>query len=174
MGDGRGDLQRVWHEWVGQTTSGKTILDVGAGIGLSKARLERDGANRVTTLDIERSMMGRVDLIADPRDLCGKWDVVTAFDVVEHVPDAEAFLRQLARLAVEAVIFTTPAWQAYPQPWHFRPEEVLALARLIGRPSRTAIRYKDGERDEILEVPEETFLSDARAYALGVAVEVKP
>jgi hypothetical protein len=173
MGDGRADTQRAWHEWAGRTLEGKSILDVGAGVGLSKSRLGRGGVNRVTTQDVERSLMGKVDVIADLRDVRGRWDVVTAFDVVEHVPDAKSFLGKLAELASESVLFTTPARRLYPHPWHFGPEEVLAMARAIGRPRTLALRHKAGERDEIVTVDELTFQGDERAYALGVIVDVR-
>lgn len=170
MGDGRGDFQRVWHEHAGRIFDDKSILDVGSAIGSCKPRLAHGGRNRVTTQDIERSMMLNVDMVRDVRDIEGKWDIVTTFDVVEHAPDARAFLRELRRLAREGVLFTTPAKLLYCQPWHFTPAEIEELAGEVGTIDRWMARYREGERDEILEVSAEVFREDPTIYAHGVYV----
>ncbi len=75
-------------------------------MGLSKDRLAA-GGNHVTTHDIAPGLpvdlSGRLGDIAD-----GTFDVVTAFDVLEHVDDDEAFLAELVRIARTAVVITTP------------------------------------------------------------------
>ena len=170
MGDGRGDFQRAWHEHAGRMFSRKTILDVGAAIGLSRERLANGGQNVVTTQDIGRSLMLSVDVICEIGKMRGAWDVVTAFDVVEHAPDAAAFLADLVRLALEGVLLTTPNHALYPHPWHFTAAEVegLAVACLPTVALRWFARYHEGERDEIVEVPRETFHEDATIYAFGI------
>lgn len=174
MGDGRGDSQRAWHEFAGLHFDGVSILDVGAGIGLSRERLARGGRNRVTTLDIERTRMGAVDIICDPRDLEGRWDVVTSFDVIEHVPDARAFIAQLVRLARRAVFVTTPAFRLYPHPWHFRPGEIESIAESVPGPKRIAwfARYKSGDADTIEAISRERSFSDETIYAHGIKIDV--
>lgn len=175
MGDGRADSQRVWHEYVGKLVADKTILDVGAGIGLSKPRLENGGSNRVTTQDIDRSLMLSVDMVCNLHNMVmgiQKWDVVVAFDVIEHAPMPDTFLRQLVYLAREHVLFTTPSHKLYPHPWHFTAEVVEAMAKRVSQQPRWFARYKQGERDEIMELAEGTFLTDPSIYAFGVMLDV--
>ncbi|MEK7705629.1 MAG: methyltransferase domain-containing protein [Myxococcota bacterium] len=173
MGDGRGDLQAVWHVFAGEFFDGKTILDVGAAIGRSRERLSRGGQNRVTLQDIDRSLMPYVDIVQDVRDIEGKWDVVTTFDVIEHAADPDEFLNQCARLARESVMFTTPSYHLYTQPWHFKPAEIIVLARrnFPGWERLFFARYKEGDRDEVLPVSAETFAEDLTIYAHGMCVQ---
>ena len=172
MGDGSGDLQRVWHEFAGGLFDGKTILDVGCGrAALSRERLARGGRNVVTLQDIDRAIMLVADLICDVKDLPGKWDIVTAFDVVEHVPDAAKFLKEIGRHAKDGIFFTTPAKLLYSQPWHFTPEEILDLAgeaKPKGR--RLFARWKSGDSDVVREVDERQFVTDPTIYAHGAYV----
>jgi 2-polyprenyl-3-methyl-5-hydroxy-6-metoxy-1,4-benzoquinol methylase len=181
MGDGRGDLQRVWHEFVGARllpAAPIDVLDVGAGLGVSKARLAQ-GRHRVTTHDVNRANMANVDVIADLGALAmsrvSRYDAVTAFDVIEHAPAPPLFLAHLAVLARRLVFFSTPNHAAYPHPWHFTAGEVQALAQAI---PHAEIRYfrrdKTGEHDEVTEVSGEAFVVDEpRAYAFGVAIYVE-
>lgn len=169
MGDGSGDSQAPWQEFFGLHYAGQSILDVGAGRGLSKDRLAA-GGNRVTTIEIERSRMLDVDRIADVRDVTGKWDVVTAFDVIEHVPDARAFLDRLIDRARRYVVITTPSYRLYPQPWHFSPAEVAAWA--ADHKACWFARYKAGDIDRIEEIDQARHLSDPAIYAHGLELHV--
>ncbi len=183
MGDGRADLQRVWQEFVGATLlpaePSLDVLDVGAGHGASRTRIA-NGRHHVTTHDINRANMAKVDVIADMQTLaaeCGdRYDAVTAFDVIEHAPHALTFLVQLVSIARRLVFFSTPNHTVYPHPWHYTAEEVQHLAKLI---PHEAIRFfrrdKEGERDEISEVSGEAFVEDKpNAYAFGVAIYLEP
>ena len=106
--------------------TGKTALDVGCGAGLLAEPLARLGA-KVTAVDaapelIEVAMAHAAgqDLAIDYRatgveDIAGKFDLVTAMEVIEHVADPQAFIGSLAaRLAPGGLmILSTPnrtAW----------------------------------------------------------------
>lgn len=164
MGDGRGDFQRVWHEYVGSYFSDKSILDVGAGYGYSRARLAVR-SNRITLQDIDRSLMEVCDLIANVSDIRGCWDIVTAFDVIEHAVSREQLVSEMIRLSREGCFITTPSKKLYPRPWHLSPEELVGLV-----PSVAAyfVRHKEGSLDDVLEVSEDRFMNDATAYAYGI------
>lgn len=103
---GRTDVQEPCQFFVDGLFAGCNILDVGAGLGQSKARLRH---NRVTTYDIDPRLKPFVDIAGGemPRD---KFDVVTAFDVIEHVEDDIGLLRSIAERARWAVALSTPNW----------------------------------------------------------------
>lgn len=168
MGDGRGDLQRVWHEYVGKMFEGVTILDVGAGIGLSKARLSNRGKNTVTTQDIDRSKMLEVDCIAYLKDIDGQWDIVTAFDVIEHAPESAVFVDEMVARARKAIFLSTPNRHLYNGPWHFYPHELTFKSFEC----RYLLRYREGDNDSIEEVNHDQFIESKSAYALGVLLEI--
>jgi len=105
---------------------GKTALDVGCGAGLLAEPLARLGAS-VTAVDaapelieVAKSHAAGQGLTIDYRatgveDLDGKFDLVTAMEVVEHVADPQDFIDALAaRLAPGGLmILSTPnrtAW----------------------------------------------------------------
>lgn len=165
MGDGSGDLQRVWHEFAAELYAawrpGTTLLDLGAGVGRSKDRLSVAGL-RVTTHDIERSRMLCVDMIADPERIRGTWDVVTAFDVVEHATDPQRFLAAAWRLARWELFFTTPNVVASPAPWHWTLDELREMVRIYDRDPVIYCRRKDAEHEWI----EPGATPDAVAFGL--------
>jgi 2-polyprenyl-3-methyl-5-hydroxy-6-metoxy-1,4-benzoquinol methylase len=128
---GREDLQSGWHSFFGNGFRHQSILDVGAGLGHSKGRLATNG-NHVTTLDNGPDLP--VDLHSDVVDLAdASFDVVTAFDVIEHVDDDFGFVAQLLRVARTAVVLTTPnIWVSHcDNPYHIREYSPALLLDLL-------------------------------------------
>lgn len=102
---GREDCQEGWHKLAALLIPPPmTILDVGAGLGLSKERLGRD---RTATLD--PAPLACVDF-SEPVSEVGteSFDAVTCFDVIEHVVEDVDFLSELMRVARKNVFITTP------------------------------------------------------------------
>jgi 2-polyprenyl-6-hydroxyphenyl methylase / 3-demethylubiquinone-9 3-methyltransferase len=114
------------QHWQGDERSfrplaGRTALDVGCGAGLLAEPLARLGA-KVTAIDaapqviaVARDHAAGQGLAIDYRhaaveELDGRFDVVTAMEVIEHVADPQAFLHSLAaRLAPDGVlVLSTP------------------------------------------------------------------
>ena len=129
---GRTDEQKFWHQFVGNLYKNKRILDVGAGLGLSKARLGVNG-NSVTLQDVAPNLPIDLNCSID-HVLDDAFDVVTAFDVLEHVEKDTDFLTQLTRIAKENVVFTTPNYNISKNanPCHVReytPEEIVELVK---------------------------------------------
>ena len=123
-----------------ELVSGKRVLDAGCGVGYGAQRLARRAA-RVTALDItlaplleSRSKYGAAN--ADPCQAdCGRlpfrsesFDVVVAFETIEHLSDAGAFLGETARVLTPPglLIVSTPNRDYYeesraePNPFHVR------------------------------------------------------
>ena len=100
---------------------GKTALDVGCGAGLLTEPLARLGAN-VTGIDASPEVIAvardhaaasglQIDYRAgDVQELGGRFDLITAMEVIEHVAEPAAFVRGLAkRLAANGLlILSTP------------------------------------------------------------------
>ena len=100
---------------------GRSALDVGCGAGLLAEPLARLGA-KVTAIDaaaevieVARAHAAGQGLAIDYRhaaveDLAGTFDLVTSMEVIEHVADPQAFLKELAtRLAPGGLmILSTP------------------------------------------------------------------
>ena len=161
------DLQSAWHEYVGgRVYSHASILDVGAGQGKSKARMSQRG-NVVTTQDINRNLMLCVDIV---KPICqisnlmlSRFDVVTAFDVIEHVPDPEEFLYDVRKLSTHEAFITTPNKKFYPAPWHYTIDDMLLLIAAL--PTKQKFFYgrnRIATGDEIFETPLEKM--DAVQY----------
>lgn len=168
------DLQSVWHNFVGEELiKNNSILDVGAGRGLSKKRLEK-GGNVVTTQDLNRSLVNKVDMVVPLNDIRGSWATITSFDVLEHVPDVVSFFSDLKRLANERIFISTPNQNIYNSPWHYQPEQLILIIE-NNFSSEVNIRYfgryKGKYYDFVLEVSKEKFIKDKRIHYFGVMTE---
>ncbi len=124
----RDRIDQHWHldECALRPLSGKSALDVGCGAGLLAEPLARMGA-KVTAIDaapeliaVAQAHAAGAGLAIDYRAigveaLDGRFDLVTAMEVIEHVADPRAFIASLAaRLAAGGLlILSTPnrtAW----------------------------------------------------------------
>jgi len=162
------DLQIPWHLYLGQYLENKDILDIGSGRGNAKERLGING-NHVITHDVNRAFMNQVDIICAPGNLVGMWDIVTAFDVIEHVCyDPGKFIEELFRLAREAIFISTPNKLEIDKDWHYFPVEFLEIVdKTVSFTDRVYFqRFKYGDIDEVKEVTRKEFITNS-SYALG-------
>ena len=142
------DLQADLHFFFDTLFMGKRVLDVGAGLGKSKVRIRH---NHVTTYEPSNACRALVDL-STLDDTTPPYDVVTAFEVLEHVENDLGFLRQLAALATQAVFLTTPNWhvaqcQSADHYREYTPEEFAGLIETVfpNHPVWLWAYYKDAE-----------------------------
>lgn len=166
-------LQRLWADGrldlvareIGSPLSGARLLEAGCAYGLFLERAQRHGVE-VAGQELSASAADRVraDLDVDVHeghldDLAGTsaFDVVCAWDVIEHVPDPASFLaaaRELTRpggLVVLSCPYVTslPArllgarwWTLKPWEhiWHFAPRTLRAAAADSGLSVRCVLR----------------------------------
>jgi hypothetical protein len=129
---GRGDCQHGWLDLVRPLFVGKTVLDVGAGISTTKARLP--GA--IVTTQEPCAECG-ADLQCDIGQVEGKWDALICNDVIEHVKEYGRFVFHLARLTRQYLFLTTPGAEVTgnTSPFHFHefmPWELVNLLEAAG------------------------------------------
>lgn len=109
---GREPCQGGWYEWAGSKFCvNKTVLDVGAGMCDGMKILEKTGAKLVYGQDIDSRLKHLTPnlIIGDLLDISEKsYDIVTCFDVIEHVIEDKIFFKMMARIAKELIIITTP------------------------------------------------------------------
>ncbi len=149
--DGRRDSQIGWHNYFGDLIRNSSILDVGAGLGFSRERLSRNN-NKVTLQDVFPG--ASVDIFDDIWKIPDKsYDVVTAFDVLEHIVDDVSFLDDLKRIARKKVVITTPNRLVFncKNRYHIREYSPNELMEICG-PGRFAIgRTTDGGQIQYLD-----------------------
>lgn len=180
---------RAYDEAV-RHAAGRDVLDVGCNTGYGTMRFV-PVARRVVGVDVssraidaarERAIDGRPEfLVTSGFDLPfadGSFDLVTSFQVLEHVPDPGPFLAELSRVARPggSVILATPnaATRLYPgmTPWNrfhvreYRATELTALLAgafagvevlgMFGAPElyQTEIRRVDAARQRIRQQEE--------------------
>ena len=138
------------YEYAARSVAGKRVLDIGAGEGYGPALLAKHAA---LTVGLDRdpeavrwaaTKYGAVDRLAFVAGAAeavplrsGSVDVVTCFQVIEHLHDPLAYLREVARaLTADGTLFlTTPnrlKVGARPNPHHvhdFAPAELAGVLR---------------------------------------------
>lgn len=140
----RADAQSGW-QWIANTLFRNcTVLDVGSGFGMARERMPDC---KVTTQDIAPGLP--VDRTTSVHEIEPKsYDVVTAFDVLEHVVDDIGFLADLCQIARKAVFLSTPNWlvSRARNPYHVREYTPSALAAILTacKASRFWVGKSDG------------------------------
>ena len=147
---------------------GDAVLDVGCGIGYG-LNLLAVRAGSVTGIDIDakavehcrRHVLGKNPKVADVTIYDGStlpyadesFDVVTTIDVIEHVPEYDAFVAELLRVARRAVLISTPNRRpeftnddGTPRNhWHLREWSREELAAILARhPARVEWFHVNG------------------------------
>jgi ubiquinone/menaquinone biosynthesis C-methylase UbiE len=136
------------YEWAAGLAAGKRVLDAGCGTGYGAVRLARAGARRVVGVDITRAVVEAARANETPAltfeqgDLArlryadASFDLVTCFEVIEHVPEPSAVLGELARvLGRDGVLaISSPNADRYPpgNPHHYREFTTDELRALLG------------------------------------------
>lgn len=109
---GREPCQLGWYEWCGKKYCvGKKILDVGAGMCNGLKILRDIGSREVWGQDIDSRLKVLDDnlLITSIDKIPNKsYEIITCFDVIEHVMDDIVFFNHLMRISTQMVIITTP------------------------------------------------------------------
>lgn len=137
--EGRRDGQVYWHNFFAKMISNKVILDVGSGFCKIKERLEING-NKITTQDLGLDLP--VDISKDISEIESEsFEIVTVFDVIEHVIDSKDFVAHLYRICTEGVILTTPNLTTYKNlnVYHYReflPREFIDICDFFSKKGR--------------------------------------
>lgn len=138
-------------------TKGKNVLDLGCGVGNGAARLIEKGANSVVGGDVSRNALSffvKRYMQENLNPVClsasalpfrsNQFDVIVAFEVIEHVPEYEDLLKECYRVLKKKGLFllSTPnkridlIWRSKPYgAFHiheFFPEEIAKLIRQQG------------------------------------------
>lgn len=158
-------LQRAWtagrlrlvERAARRRPGGRRLLEVGAGYGLF-LDAARDRGYEVTGVELSRTASTHArDVLGldvyssqlEDAPLDGPFDVVVAWDTIEHVPDPLAFLRTVRSLLADdgVLVFSTPYvtsvparllgtrwWTLKPTEhiWHFSPATHALLAARAG------------------------------------------
>lgn len=111
----------------------RTLLDVGAGTGAIVAQagswgFRATGIEPCPALVAWGQRMGRELTAGTWRDVAGQWDIITLFDVFEHLTDPAGCLEHLRKCAGVLVI-EMPEYRAPAGDWtrHYKPAEHLCL-----------------------------------------------
>jgi 2-polyprenyl-3-methyl-5-hydroxy-6-metoxy-1,4-benzoquinol methylase len=146
-------LQLAWHtpryDFGACFVEGKRVLDAGCGEGYGSARLA-ETATEVLGVDYSPAAVAHAHAkyvrpnlryqVMDLRNLTvdGPFDVITCFEVLEHLDDHEAFLGSLAQLlAAEGTLVLSTPNKGYYQgeadnEYHVRETTPAELRRMLG------------------------------------------
>ena len=145
-----GESRRIFRMLVSRGVRGRSVLEVGGGLGVVGLELVRAGAVRATTVDlssgydiparrlIDRAgLADRIDRVVanyvSEADRVGDADIVTMQQVVCCYPDAAGLVAAAAAHARELLVITMPMeW-----PWHHLGAVLINLwPRIAGSPWR--------------------------------------
>ena len=102
-------------------SSSKTVMDVGSN-GTPTLEWHREGAERLVSLDLRKPYIsaGIESIKQDFFDYQSneKFDLVTCFQVLEHVPNPKEFANKLLALAKTLVVSVPYQWPEGKCKWH--------------------------------------------------------
>jgi len=143
---GKRQIVRTWLQRCGALGPDRTLLDCGAGTGAFAAELASDC--RVMVLDDHEESIRRLRERFSPEQVLAlsgdripladaSLDIVTALDVLEHVPDDRAVVREFSRVVRPGgwVVITVPAFMLLWSEW----DEVLHHFRRYLQPQLAAL-----------------------------------
>lgn len=123
-----------------------TILDAGCGSGRMLQELEDYGDVHGADVSAEAAAMARSrghgEIVHGPLEQLpwddGRFDLITCLDVLEHLPDEQAALRELARVCRPGgwMVLTVPAYEAL---WSHHDEANHHYRRYVRRTLRSAV-----------------------------------
>jgi 2-polyprenyl-3-methyl-5-hydroxy-6-metoxy-1,4-benzoquinol methylase len=124
------------YEWAASLAVGRRVLDAGCGTGYGAVILARAGAERVVGVDAAAAVVEAARSYETPAltfaqaDIArlphpdASFDLITCFEVIEHVHDAGAVLGELARVLAPGGVLaiSSPNADRYPpgNPHHVR------------------------------------------------------
>lgn len=120
---GRAPGQTGWYKFAASFAADQAVLDVGAGSGVD-AKLLAESAASLDLQDVDPQLADRGIITKPLSEFDGdSYDIITAIDVIEHVEDDQAFLRDVCRVARKLVVITTPLWNFRRDFWPFHIRE---------------------------------------------------
>jgi 2-polyprenyl-3-methyl-5-hydroxy-6-metoxy-1,4-benzoquinol methylase len=131
------DEHLVRYKLAAQLAAGKNILDIACGSGYGAKILAEAGAQKVTAVDIDvealeeaKKNFGSANLeykAGDAENIAEAdkaFDLVTSFETIEHLKNAEKYLAEIARVLKQDGVFlvSTPNIEVFGQknPFHLR------------------------------------------------------
>ena len=174
-----GSWQHHWYRHIGawlaeNYDSDVAVIDVGSGDGSGLMHLLAAGLDTIRAIDLGPSS-NHVERQAVEDVATRSADFVLAIDVLEHVEDDRAFLRQLARIARTGVFITTPNWNRFhaSNRFHVREYTPLELQAILAAelPGRR-LAWTSGDFCEI-ETRSWPFHDDEPAANFGILTECK-
>ena len=141
------------YAWAAQFASGRRVLDAACGMAYGTAMLAAAGAKEVVGVDLDESVIAKVSAaappatsfeVADLRKLPfadDEFDLVVCFEAIEHVPEPEVVLDQLARVLRPdgLLVVSTPNRDVYTpgNPFHLRELKPNELEEELSRRFRS-------------------------------------
>jgi SAM-dependent methyltransferase len=141
------------YRWAARYVAGKAVLDVGCGTAYGCSLLARSGALHVTGVDIalpalEHGRQSGVDGLVCANILQlpfgpSTFEVITCFEVIEHVLEQAALLQEIARLLTRGgiVILSTPNRNrtSGTNPYHLRELSLSEMMTLVTESGLTCV-----------------------------------
>jgi len=141
----------------------RIVLDVGCGVGYGPACLAKKGASIIIGGDISETAIrygakhyrsdGLFYVVLDAHYLpfrCASIDVLTAFDVIEHLKEPELFLRECRRILKNNGVFicstpnkhiSSPRSKKPLNPYHVREFEIDELRSMLNKIFKEVFMY---------------------------------
>ncbi len=137
MAAGRAGSQIQWYVFASTFCQGQDVLDVGCGQGKGLPIIA-NYAKAVRGIDLDERLESEFIEKNDIADIESKSaDTITCIDVLEHVEDDSKFAENLARVARDQILLSTPNYAASfcKWPYHIReylPHELYQLFSRFG------------------------------------------
>lgn len=182
------------YDFAGKSVKGKTVIDLGCGSGYGTWVLANNGAKMAIGIDYDPKVIQYAKKKYKLRNLKyqnvnssiltkrDKFQIVTAFEVIEHIKDDFEFVRLIKELLAQNGIafistpnklISSPGMDTPPNPYHIREYTPTDFKKILSNDFSSVVLYGLKVKNQKIKAEEDSVHSSLRWKIASAIVRVR-